>query len=121
MENQKFTELIEKRRMRAFPPPRRSDAKSSHSPVCDSFFLGLSGQIFADLRSRPTKILNISAFRDFFTETFSGNPEELRKISRPRLRPLDGVKLTYVVDTVFSYLFNQVMYLKSAKSFFFSS
>ncbi len=121
MENQKFTELIEKRRMRAFPPPRRSDAKSSHSPVCDSFFLGLSGQIFADLRSRPTKILKISAFRDFFTETFSGNPEELRKISRPRLRPLDGVKLTYVVDTVFSYLFNQVMYLKSAKSFFFSS
>ena len=66
MENQKFTELIEKRRMRAFPPPRRSDAKSSHSPVCDSFFSCLSGQNFADMSSRPTKILNISAFRDFF-------------------------------------------------------
>lgn len=90
MENQKFTELIENRRMRAFPPPRRSDAKSSHSPVCDSFFSCLSGQKSADVSSRPTKILNISAFRDFFTETFSGNPEELRKIGRPRLRPLDG-------------------------------
>ena len=90
MENQKFTELTEKRRMRAFPPPRRSDAKNSHSPVCDSIFLCLLGQKSDDMSSRPTKILNISAFRDFFTETFSGNPEELRKISRPCLRPLDG-------------------------------
>ena len=40
--------------------------KFSHSPVCDSVFLGLSGQNFADLSSRPTKILKISAFRDFF-------------------------------------------------------
>ena len=56
-----------KRRMRAFHSPRRLDAKkNSHSPVCDSIFLGLSGQIFADMRSRPTKILKISAFRDFF-------------------------------------------------------
>ena len=41
--------------------------KISHSPVCDSIFLGLSGQIFSDVRSRPTKILKISAFRDFLS------------------------------------------------------
>ena len=40
--------------------------KNSHSPVCDSIFLGLLGQNFADMSSRPTKILKISAFRDFF-------------------------------------------------------
>ena len=53
--------------MRAFHPPRRLDAKKiSHSPVCDSIFLGLSGQKSDDMSSRPTKILKISAFRDFF-------------------------------------------------------
>ena len=40
--------------------------KISHSPVCDSIFLGLSGQKSDDMSSRPTKILKISAFRDFF-------------------------------------------------------
>ena len=40
--------------------------KNSHSPVCDSVFLGLSGQKSDDMSSRPTKILKISAFRDFF-------------------------------------------------------
>ena len=80
MENQKFTELIENRRMRAFPPPPRSDAKK--------FLIRLSViQFFLACRVktsptyvRPAKILNISAFRDFFTETFSGNPEELREV-----------------------------------------
>ena len=53
--------------MRAFHPPRCLDAKKiSHSPVCDSIFPGLSGQKFDDVSSRPTKILKISAFRDFF-------------------------------------------------------
>ena len=65
--------------MRAFHPPRCLDAKKSfsfaaplgrekfsHSPVCDSIFLGLSGQKSDDMSSRPTKILKISAFRDFF-------------------------------------------------------
>ena len=53
--------------MRAFHPPRRLDAKKiSHSPVCDSIFLGLSGQKSDDMSSCPTKILKISAFRDFF-------------------------------------------------------
>ena len=53
--------------MRAFHSPRRLDAKKiSHSPVCDSIFLGLSGQKSDDMSSRPTKILKISAFRDFF-------------------------------------------------------
>ena len=57
----------QKKRMRAFHPPRRLDAKKiSHSPVCDSIFLGLSGQKSDDMSSRPTKILKISAFRDFF-------------------------------------------------------
>ena len=45
----------QKRRMRTF-----------HSPVCDSVFLGLSGQKSDDMSSRPTKILKMSAFRDFF-------------------------------------------------------
>ena len=40
--------------------------KISHSPVCDSVFLCLLGQNFADVSSRPTKILKKSAFRDFF-------------------------------------------------------
>jgi len=40
--------------------------KISHSPVCDSVFLCLLGQNFADMSSRPTKILKITAFRDFF-------------------------------------------------------
>ena len=40
--------------------------KISHSPVCDSIFLCLLGQKFDDMSSRPTKILKISAFRDFF-------------------------------------------------------
>ena len=53
--------------MRAFHSPRRLDAKKiSHSPVCDSIFLCLLGQNFADMSSRPPKILKISAFRDFF-------------------------------------------------------
>ena len=53
--------------MRAFHPPRCLDAKKiSHSPVCDSVFLCLSGQKSDDMSSRPTKILKISAFRDFF-------------------------------------------------------
>ena len=53
--------------MRVFHPPRRLDAKKiSHSPVCDSIFLCLSGQKSDDMSSRPTKILKISAFRDFF-------------------------------------------------------
>ena len=53
--------------MRAFHSPRRLDAKKiSHSPVCDSIFSCLSGQQSDNMRSRPTKILKISAFRDFF-------------------------------------------------------
>ena len=53
--------------MRVFHSPRCLDAKKiSHSPVCDSVFLCLLGQNFADMSSRPTKILKISAFRDFF-------------------------------------------------------
>ena len=40
--------------------------KISHSPVCDSIFSCLLGQIFSDMSSRPTKILKISVFRDFF-------------------------------------------------------
>ena len=45
--------------------------KMSHSPVCDSIFLGLSGQNFADMSSRPTKILKTSAFRDFLSPSQS--------------------------------------------------
>ncbi len=57
----------QKRRMRAFHPPRRSDAKKFLIRLfVIQFFLGLSGQNFADMSSRPTKILKISAFRDFF-------------------------------------------------------
>ena len=53
--------------MRVFHSPRCLDAKKiSHSPVCDSIFSCLLGQIFSDMSSRPTKILKISAFRDFF-------------------------------------------------------
>ena len=40
--------------------------KISHSPVCDSIFSCLLGQKSDDMSSRPTKILKISAFRDFF-------------------------------------------------------
>ena len=74
----------QKRRMRAFHPPRRLDAKKiSHSPVCDSIFLGLSGQIFSDVRSRPTKILKISAFRDFFV-----TEPKCQKGTKNRVKPV---------------------------------
>ena len=75
--------------MRAFPPPRRSDAKNAHSPVCDSFFLACR------VKNPPTCVRahqnpeHIRVSR-FFAETFSGNPEELRKVGPPRLRPFGG-------------------------------
>ena len=58
----------QKRRMRAFSFAALFGRKKiSHSPVCDSVFLCLLGQKSDDMSSRPTKILKISAFRDFLS------------------------------------------------------
>ena len=57
--------------------------KNSHSPVCDSIFLCLSGQKSDDMSSRPTKILKISAFRDFFV-----TGPKCQKGAKTRVKPV---------------------------------
>ena len=83
--------------------------KISHSPVCDSIFLGLSGQNFADMRSRPTKILKISAFRDFFVTEPKCQKGAKNRVKTRFLRRISILCSSYVSLTQSGYFRQNVM------------
>ena len=96
--------------MRAFHSPRWLDAKKiSHSPVCDSIFLGLSGQKSDDMSSRPTKILKISAFRDFFVTVPKCQKEAKNRVKTRFLRRISILCSSYVSLTQSGYFQQNVM------------
>ncbi len=83
--------------------------KNSHSPVCDSIFLGLSGQNFADMRSRPTKILKISAFRDFFVTESKCQKGAKNLVKNRFLRRISILCSSYVSLTQSGYFLQNSM------------
>ena len=96
--------------MRVFHPPRRLDAKkNSHSPVCDSIFLGLSGQKSDDMSSRPTKILKISAFRDFFVTEPKCQKGAKNRVKTRFLRRISILCSSYVPLTQSGYFLQNSM------------
>ena len=96
--------------MRVFHPPRRLDAKKiSHSPVCDSIFLCLSGQKSDDMSSRPTKILKISAFRDFFVTVPKYQKGAKNRVKTRFLRRISILCSSYVPLTQSGYFRQNVM------------
>ena len=83
--------------------------KNSHSPVCDSIFLGLSAQKSDDMSSRPTKILKISAFRDFFVTEPKCQKGAKNRVKTRFLRRISILCSSYVPLTQSGYFLQNGM------------